>query len=72
MCIDTPLCPVGHLPRKGGECWGLSFLQNLSLCNRRNFIGKWLPLLISPLAGEMSDRTEGGEIVTPLNSQFEH
>jgi hypothetical protein len=40
--VSTPLCPAGHLPRKGGDWLRRRWRQ------------------ISPLAGEMSGRTEGG------------
>ncbi|RUW92797.1 hypothetical protein EOA13_20615 [Mesorhizobium sp. M7A.F.Ca.US.011.01.1.1] len=53
---STPLCPAGHLPLKGGD-W-LSFrLSTISSVAERSEASK---LLISPLAGEMSGRTEGG------------
>ncbi|AZO26163.1 lytic murein transglycosylase [Mesorhizobium sp. M1B.F.Ca.ET.045.04.1.1] len=51
----TPLCPAGHLPRKGGD-W--LFWRPASSCG----VGDWRKParhLISPLAGEMSGRTEG-------------
>ncbi|TPL38815.1 hypothetical protein FJ957_27665 [Mesorhizobium sp. B2-4-6] len=52
----TPLCPAGHLPRKGGD-WRL---------RRRHLlrgVGDWRKSArhsISPLAGEMAGRPEGG------------
>ncbi|RWF38447.1 MAG: hypothetical protein EOS65_23345 [Mesorhizobium sp.] len=52
----TPLWPAGHLPRKGGD-W-LPPRRRPS-CNA----GDWRKhsfQLISPLAGEVSGRTEGG------------
>ncbi|RWB59902.1 MAG: hypothetical protein EOQ47_06415 [Mesorhizobium sp.] len=52
----TPLCPAGHLPRKGGD-W--QFRPCRTSCNA----GGWRKPSrhpISPLAGEMSGRTEGG------------
>ncbi len=52
----TPLWPAGHLPRKGGDRmvrW-LSPITSVAGCAA----GSKLP--ISPLAGEMSGRTEGG------------
>ncbi|RUX25537.1 hypothetical protein EOA13_27110 [Mesorhizobium sp. M7A.F.Ca.US.011.01.1.1] len=54
--LSTPLCPAGHLPRKGGD--RMSFL----LSPIANDVGRapQLKLPISPLAGEMSGRTEGG------------
>ncbi|RWP06876.1 MAG: hypothetical protein E5Y79_26950 [Mesorhizobium sp.] len=52
----TPLWPAGHLPRKGGDQMSLplSPIANVAGC-----VGR-LTLPISPLAGEMSGRTEGG------------
>ncbi|TPK90618.1 lytic murein transglycosylase [Mesorhizobium sp. B2-4-12] len=58
MPPSTPLCPTGHLPLKGGD-W-----PTLSLSPVAN-IKDWAPsarLPISPLEGEMSGRTEGGEL----------
>ncbi|TPI63567.1 lytic murein transglycosylase [Mesorhizobium sp. B3-1-7] len=54
--MNTPLCPAGHLPRKGGD-WMSRMLSPISS------VGEWEPspkLLISPLAGEMAGRPEGG------------
>ena len=53
---STPLWPAGHLPRKGGD-W-LS-LPRSPICTVER-LAKVAKLLISPLAGEMSGRTEGG------------
>ncbi|RUX18864.1 lytic murein transglycosylase [Mesorhizobium sp. M2A.F.Ca.ET.042.01.1.1] len=53
-----PLCPAGHLPLKGGD-WMSRRLSPIA-----NVAG-WAQsakLLISPLEGEMSGRTEGGAI----------
>ena len=54
--LGTPLCPAGHLLFKGGD-WLSSLVSPLS-----NAAGscRGLKLLISPLEGEMSGRTEGG------------
>ncbi|TPK40585.1 lytic murein transglycosylase [Mesorhizobium sp. B2-5-3] len=52
----TPLCPAGHFPRKGGD--RLTFLVS-PIFNAPRFVPS-PKLLISPLAGEMSGRTEGG------------
>ncbi|SDO14183.1 hypothetical protein SAMN05443582_1011091 [Phyllobacterium sp. OV277] len=57
MSVRTPLCPVGHLPHKGGDQ-----LSVLPLHNLQRFL-LWESVhvnVISPLVGEMSDRTEGG------------
>ncbi|MBB5045152.1 hypothetical protein HNQ66_004580 [Shinella fusca] len=43
-CDDTPLCPAGHLPHKGGD-W-----LEAKQCHDS----------ISPLVGEMAGRPEGG------------
>ncbi len=53
----TPLCPVGHLPHKGRDQPTMPPLRNLKshlLCK-----GVYANV-ISPLVGEMSDRTEEG------------
>ncbi|ESY02060.1 hypothetical protein X753_27035 [Mesorhizobium sp. LNJC399B00] len=52
----TPLWPAGHLPRKEGD-WQLRHLR-LFWCVED--LRRRQPHLISPLAGEMSGRTEGG------------
>ncbi|RVD58956.1 hypothetical protein EN828_18980 [Mesorhizobium sp. M2D.F.Ca.ET.185.01.1.1] len=52
----APLCPAGHLPHKGGD-WQLR--RRPPFCHA----GDWRKSarhLISPQAGEMSGRTEGG------------
>ena len=54
----TPLWAAAHLPHKGGDQPTLPSLQNLKrllLCESVHVD------VISPLVGEMSDRTEGGE-----------
>ncbi|TKB13786.1 MAG: lytic murein transglycosylase, partial [Mesorhizobium sp.] len=54
--LRTPLCPAGHLPRKGGD-------QQLGPQRSSCRVGDWRKQSrhpISPLAGEMSGRTEGG------------
>ncbi|TPN29085.1 lytic murein transglycosylase [Mesorhizobium sp. B2-3-3] len=53
-----PLCPAGHLPRKGGDRISRRFSQITNVARRA--AGSKLP--ISPLAGEMSGRTEGGAL----------
>ncbi|TPL45738.1 hypothetical protein FJ957_18280 [Mesorhizobium sp. B2-4-6] len=52
----APLCPAGHLPLKGGDQTSrrLSPIIDIAGCAA----GPKLP--ISPRAGEMSGRTEGG------------
>ncbi|TJV04271.1 MAG: hypothetical protein E5Y12_13330 [Mesorhizobium sp.] len=52
----APLWPAGHLPLKGGD-WLLSRLSPIANGARKVPASK---LPISPLAGEMSGRTEGG------------
>ncbi|RWC47802.1 MAG: lytic murein transglycosylase [Mesorhizobium sp.] len=56
--LHTPLCPAGHLPRKGGD--QMPFLVSL-ISNGAGMSGA-PKLPISPLAGEMSGRTEGGAV----------
>ncbi|TPK13421.1 hypothetical protein FJ543_16660 [Mesorhizobium sp. B2-5-7] len=54
--LSTPLWPAGHLPRKGGDQMSL-------LLSPVAIVARWTArptLPISPLAGEMSGRTEGG------------
>ncbi|AZO24822.1 lytic murein transglycosylase [Mesorhizobium sp. M1E.F.Ca.ET.045.02.1.1] len=56
MALGTPLCPAGHLPLKGGD-WLSPPPSPIA------DVEGWAPslkLLISPLEGEMSGRTEGG------------
>jgi hypothetical protein len=57
----TPLCPAGHLPRKGGDWPAVSVSPIAKVAEEA--VSTKLP--ISPLAGEMSGpfdklRTEGG------------
>ncbi|TPK16201.1 lytic murein transglycosylase [Mesorhizobium sp. B2-5-7] len=54
----TPLWPAGHLPRKGGD--RMSYLLSPISSAEENAPALKLP--ISPLAGEMSGRTEGGAL----------
>ncbi|MLS24186.1 hypothetical protein DRU09_24190, partial [Salmonella enterica subsp. enterica] len=53
-----PLCPAGHLPLKGGDQLA-GMLSPIANVEGR---AAMLPLLISPLEGEMSGRTEGGRL----------
>ncbi|MBA8881114.1 hypothetical protein FHW16_004849 [Phyllobacterium myrsinacearum] len=53
----TPLCPVGHLPHKGGDQPSLLFRSVLRHCK----VGESFDVdVISPLAGEMGDSPERG------------
>ncbi|MBA8880325.1 hypothetical protein FHW16_004045 [Phyllobacterium myrsinacearum] len=53
----TPLWAIAHLPRKGGDQPSLRFRSVLRYCKvSENFDVD----VISPLAGEMPDRAEGG------------
>ncbi|AZO20830.1 lytic murein transglycosylase [Mesorhizobium sp. M1E.F.Ca.ET.045.02.1.1] len=52
---STPLWPAGHLPRKGGDRMSPSLSPIANAAGRAP--SPRLP--ISPLAGEMSGRTEG-------------
>ena len=56
--LRTPLCPAGHLPLKGGD-WTAAKISPIV-----NVEGQALELKlpISPLEGEMSGRTEGGNV----------
>ncbi|RUU54541.1 hypothetical protein EOD07_21145 [Mesorhizobium sp. M2C.T.Ca.TU.002.02.1.1] len=56
--LHTPLWPAGHLPRKGGDWLSLWLSPIVD-------VARWVPapkLLISPLAGEMAGRPEGGAV----------
>ncbi|TIN36659.1 MAG: lytic murein transglycosylase [Mesorhizobium sp.] len=53
--MSTPLCPAGHLPRKGGDRMSLR-LSSISSVEKLA-LSRTLP--ISPLAGEMPGRAEG-------------
>jgi len=63
----APLCPVGHLPHKGGD-----HARHLRLFSCT--IGDWRlakatrPADLPPLWGEMSDRTEGGAVPPRLHA----
>ncbi|ESX52741.1 hypothetical protein X745_30030 [Mesorhizobium sp. LNJC374B00] len=52
--LHTPLWPAGHLPRKGGDQRSLPFSPTI------NVETPPAELPISPLAGEMPGRAEGG------------
>jgi|APThiThiocy_cv2_1041547.scaffolds.fasta_scaffold00434_27 hypothetical protein len=57
MLYGAPLCPAGHLPHKGGDQPSFlpALLPTVAEKEEAQTAG-----LISPLVGEMSDRTEGG------------
>ncbi|AZO39117.1 hypothetical protein EOA27_32435 [Mesorhizobium sp. M2A.F.Ca.ET.037.01.1.1] len=59
---SAPLCPTGHLPHLGGDqpSRGLSPIANAG----GKAPARELP--ISPVVGEMSGRTEGGEGTRPF------
>ncbi|RWM19227.1 MAG: lytic murein transglycosylase [Mesorhizobium sp.] len=52
--LRTPLWPAGHLPRKGGD-WTSPWVSPIFTVETLS-----AELLISPLAGEMAGRPEGG------------
>ncbi|MCF1470722.1 lytic murein transglycosylase [Agrobacterium vitis] len=62
----TPLCPAGHLPLKGGDRQSHHDLRSMvtkiwQFAPADRQLGRMhFPLVISPLEGEMSGRTEGG------------
>jgi hypothetical protein len=56
VLYGAPLCPAGHLPHEGGD----QLLRRLSPIVIVANLGGRPKLLISPLVGEMSGRTEGG------------
>ncbi|RWC53649.1 MAG: lytic murein transglycosylase [Mesorhizobium sp.] len=57
----APLCPAGHLPLTGGD-WPLGFSSPITEVEKGVAT---LPLLISPLEGEMAGRPEGGGLAPP-------
>ncbi|RUM96237.1 hypothetical protein EET67_18925 [Pseudaminobacter arsenicus] len=63
--LRAPLCPAGHLPHKGGD-WPTRRFSLLAPAVERAASPK---LLISPLVGEMSGRTEGGNVERHTNSR---
>jgi hypothetical protein len=58
LAPDTPLCPAGHLSLKGGD-WLTR--QSALIPQRLRLVPNVNESVISPLEGEMSGRTEGGE-----------
>ncbi|API53145.1 hypothetical protein BMW22_17355 [Rhizobium leguminosarum] len=66
MPENTPLCPAGHLPHKGGDQLGAPDSQNIERAPSgfgplRCLIGaRGHSYPISPLVGEMPGRAEGG------------
>ena len=64
LAADTPLCPAGHLPLKGGDPMERCFPSNRKRLRSGRSSGH---SRISPLEGEMSGRTEGGTMMqTPV------
>ena len=55
----APLCPAGHLPHKGGDRPSSADFANLRTLAEK---APTAELPISPLVGEMSGRTEGGNV----------
>ncbi|PZV38758.1 hypothetical protein B5V02_10430 [Mesorhizobium kowhaii] len=55
--LNTPLCPAGHLPRKGGD------QMSPRLSAIAYVVAPPAELPISPLAGEIAGRPEGGALV---------
>ena len=54
----APLCPTGHLPHLGGDRRSILLPPIANNAGRRS-----TPKLpVSPLVGEMSGRTEGGNV----------
>ncbi len=56
LARGAPLCPVGHLSRRGRDRCAAAF----PFPSTAQEMGKAVTRAISPLAGEMSDRTERG------------
>ncbi|TGS12966.1 lytic murein transglycosylase [Mesorhizobium sp. M2E.F.Ca.ET.209.01.1.1] len=58
VLYGAPLCPAGHLPRKGGDQLSSRLSPIVHVAGSSG--APKLP--ISPLVGEMSGRTEGGAV----------
>jgi hypothetical protein len=56
--VAPPLCPAGHLPLKGGD----RLVRHNAAGATTNDAATLVNLMISPLEGEMSGRTEGGAV----------
>jgi hypothetical protein len=57
--LRAPLCPAGHLPLKGGDQQRHAPTPILQC----RWLAAWFDVgVISPLEGEMSGRTEGGDV----------
>ena len=68
----TLLCPAGHLPLKGGDRMGAMTSPKRSPAHmaKSSRSATVMPLVISPLEGEMPGRAEGGDLAAP--SAFSH
>jgi len=66
MIVATPLCPAGHLR---GDRLGAPTDRNKSRRNTTERLRgeKVMPLVISPLVGEMAGRPEGGELAPAVH-----
>jgi hypothetical protein len=65
--LNTPLCPAGHLPLKGGDQQDaptsvFKFSSALSILTEATMECRESLHVISPLEGEMPGRAEGGKI----------
>ncbi|CDN55912.1 Hypothetical protein RG1141_CH35840 [Neorhizobium galegae bv. officinalis bv. officinalis str. HAMBI 1141] len=69
---STPLCPAGHLPLKGGDRLGACSPLTISRLIFRDAFSeaKVVPLVISPLEGEMAGRPEGGNLARRASRNF--
>ena len=56
VLLNTPLCPAGHLPHKGGDRIAATSRPNLTSAEK----GSRCAQPISLLVGEMPGRVEGG------------
>ncbi|RCS25639.1 lytic murein transglycosylase [Phyllobacterium salinisoli] len=57
--LGAPLCPAGHLPRKGGD-WKTQ--SSPSILQRLRLVPNIPEGVISPHAGEMAGKPEGGAV----------
>ena len=61
--LDTPLCPAGHLPLKGGDWMRRAYRPTFAIAGSGHvaFVDKrYRESPISPLEGEMSRSDRGG------------
>ncbi|RCS23539.1 lytic murein transglycosylase [Phyllobacterium salinisoli] len=66
--LSAPFCPAGHLPREGGD-WPIR--PSPSVPKHLRFLPNLHESVISPLAGEMAGRPEGGTVPPAIPVKIE-